>query len=114
MFDWEYGIALHAMHGNRASSLDEGEFSWFSSSCRGNMGYILELRWGWTFKTRVCSATSELLSIYVGYLRIVNYAWQDNTDASRSEVWDRWSFSSWHSDIGIANNIQELSGIVNF
>ena len=110
----ENAIALHAMQGNQASSRGEGEVSWIFPSCGGNMGYILELRWGWTFKTRVCSATSELLSIYVGYLRIVNYAWQDNTDASRSEVWDRWSFSSWHSDIGIANNIQELSGIVNF
>ena len=72
MFDLEYGIALPAMHGNRASSLDEGEVSWFFSSCGGNMGYILELRWGWTFKTRVCSATSELLSIYVGYLSNLN------------------------------------------
>ena len=25
MFDWEYGIALHTMQGNRASSLSEGE-----------------------------------------------------------------------------------------
>ena len=32
----------------------------------------------------------------------------------KSEVWDQGSLSSWHSDIGIANNIQELSGIVNF
>ena len=38
MFDWEHGIALHAMHGNRASSLGEGEVSWFFSSCGGNRG----------------------------------------------------------------------------
>ena len=25
LFDWEQGIALHAMQGNRASSLSEGE-----------------------------------------------------------------------------------------
>ena len=78
------------------------------------MGYNLELWRGWPFKTRVCSLTSELLSIYVRYLRNLNYAWQDNMDASRSEVWEQGSLSSWHSDIGIANNIQELSGIVNF
>ena len=43
MFDWEQGIALHAMQGNRASSLSDGEASWFFSSCGGNLGYILEL-----------------------------------------------------------------------
>ena len=26
-FDWEYGIPLHAMEGNRASSCGEGEVS---------------------------------------------------------------------------------------
>ena len=46
LFDWELGIALHAMQGNRASSLSEREVSWFFSSCGGNLGYILELRQG--------------------------------------------------------------------
>ena len=46
MFDWEQGIALHAMQGNRASSLIEGEVSWFFSSCGGNLGDTLELRQG--------------------------------------------------------------------
>ena len=40
--------------------------------------------------------------------------WQDNTDASRSEAWDRGSLSSWRSDIEIPNNTQEVSGILNF
>ena len=44
--DWEQGIALHAMQGNQASSLSEGEVSWFFSSCSGNLGYILELQQG--------------------------------------------------------------------
>ena len=44
MFDWEQGIALHAMQGNHASSLSEGEVSWIFQSCGGNLGYILELR----------------------------------------------------------------------
>ena len=43
-FDWEQGIALHAMQGNRASSLSKGIVSWFFSSCGGNLGYIHELR----------------------------------------------------------------------
>ena len=46
LFDWEQGIALHAMQGNRASSLSEEEVSWFFSSCGGNLGYILELGQG--------------------------------------------------------------------
>ena len=33
MFDWENAIALHAMQGNRASSLGEEEVSWVFSSC---------------------------------------------------------------------------------
>ena len=45
MFDWEHGIALHAMQGNRASSHGKGEVSKLFSSCSGNLGYILELRW---------------------------------------------------------------------
>ena len=72
MFDWEPGIALHEMQGNQASSLTEGEVSWFSSSCGGNLGYIPELWRGWSFKTRVCSATSGLLSSYDGHLRNLN------------------------------------------
>ena len=46
LFDWGQGIALHTMQGNRASSLGHGEVSWFFSSCGGNLGYILESRWG--------------------------------------------------------------------
>ena len=72
MFDWKHGNALHAMQGNQASSLGEGEVSWFFSSCSGNLDYILELPWGWPFKTRVCSATSGLLSSYDGHLRNLN------------------------------------------
>ena len=50
MFEREHGIALHAIQGNQASSLAKGEVSWFFSSCGGNLGYILELRRGWSFK----------------------------------------------------------------
>ena len=82
MFDGEHGIALHAMQGKLASSLSEGEVSWFFSSCGGNLRYILELRWGWPFKTRVCSATSGLLSSYEGHFRNLHEALQGNTDAS--------------------------------
>ena len=53
LFDVEHGIALRTMQGNQASSLGEGEVSWFFLSCCGNLGYIPEIQWGWLFKTRV-------------------------------------------------------------
>ena len=83
MFDWEPGIALHEMKGNRASSRSEGEVSWFFSSCSRNLWYILELWQGWTFKTRICSATSGLLSSCEGHLKNLLEGWQGNRDASR-------------------------------
>ena len=42
LFDCEQGIALHTMQGKRASSLSEGEVSWFFSTCDGNLASILE------------------------------------------------------------------------
>ena len=55
VFDWEYGIALHAMQGNRASFPREGDVSCDFSSCGWNLGYILELQRGWPFETPLCS-----------------------------------------------------------
>ena len=72
VFDWEHGIALHIMIANRAWVLTKREVSWFFSSCGGILGYILDLRRGWPFKTPVCSVTSGLLSSYDGYLRNLN------------------------------------------
>ena len=69
MFDWEHGIALHAMQGNVASSLGEGEVSCVFSNCSRNLGYILELLQGWPFENRVCSVQSGLLSNYGRHLR---------------------------------------------
>ena len=114
LFDWEQGITLHAMQGNRASSLSERELSWFFLSCGGNLGYVLELRWVYPLKTFVCSATSGLLSSYDGHLRNLNYTWQDNTDASGGEAVDRVSLSSWKGDIGIPIHFQKESGFITF
>ena len=72
MFDWENAIALHAMQGNRASSRGEGEVSCVFSSYGSNLGYIHELRRGWPFETRACSATSGLLASYDGHLGKLN------------------------------------------
>ena len=76
--------------------------------------YILELRRGWPFETRVCSAKSGLLSSYDGHLGKLNYVWQENTDASGGEPGGQASFMSWHSYLGIPINFHEESGIVTF
>ena len=72
MFDWEYGIALHAMQLNRASFPSEGDVSYDFSSCGRNLGYFRELQRGWPFENPVCSAKSGLLSSYDGHLRNLN------------------------------------------
>ena len=77
-------------------------------------GYVLELRPGKSLKTFVCSATSGHLSSYDGHLRSLNYAWQDNMDASGGEAGDQGSLSSWISDIGIPIQFQKESGFVTF
>ena len=86
VFDWENAIALDTMQGNRPSSCREGKVSWVFSSCGRNLGYILELRWGWPFKTRVCFVTSCLLSCYEGQLRNLHQACQENKDASQGKA----------------------------
>ena len=72
VFDWEYGIALHAIQGNRASFTSEVDVSYDSSSCGENLGYILELQRGWPFESPLCSEKSGLLSSYDGLLRNLN------------------------------------------
>ena len=72
MFDWEYGIALHAMQGNRASFPKEGDVSYDFSSCGKNLGYIRVLQRGWPFETPLCSAKSGHLRTYEGNLRNLN------------------------------------------
>ena len=62
LFDWEQGIALQAMQGNRASSLSEGEVSWFFLSGGWNLGYIIELRQGQALTTFLFSAMLGILS----------------------------------------------------
>ena len=103
-FDGEDGIALLAMQGNRASACVEGDVSWFFWCCDGNLGYILELRPGWPFKPRVCSASSGLLSSCKEHLRILLKAWQGNRDTSRGEAGDPGSLSTCNRDIGIPIN----------
>ena len=69
--------------------------------------YILELRRGWLSEPRVCSAMSGLLSSYDGHLGKLNYAWQENTDATGGVPGGQASLISWHSYIGIPINFHE-------
>ena len=69
MFNWEYNIALHEMHGNQASSHSEAYVSLDLASCGQIVVFILELERGWQFETPLCSAKSGLLSSYDGHLR---------------------------------------------
>ena len=114
MFNVEHGNARHAVQENRNSSHDEGVVAWCFLSCNGNLGYILELRWGWPFKTPVCSGTSGLFISWEGHLRILLEDYQGNRDASRHEAGDPGSLSSCHRNIGIPINFQEGSGIISF
>ena len=72
VFDCEYGIALHAMQGKRASFPSEGDVSYDFSSCSRNLGYIRKLERGWPFETPLCSAKSGHLHSYEGHLRNLN------------------------------------------
>ena len=78
------------------------------------MGYILHLRCRSSFKARVCSAMSGLLSSYEGHIRDLLEAWQGNTNASLGEAGGQESLSGCHSDIEISINFQQESGIVIF
>ena len=105
VFDWEHRIVLYAMQGNRASSHSEGEFSWFFLSCSLNLGYILDIWPGWSFKALVCSATSELLSSYEGHLgistrlgRVIRMLFEVRRDTKDlfqlpQKYWDSYQFS---------------------
>ena len=72
VFDWEYGIALHAMQGNRALFPSEGDVSHDFSSCGRNLGIIHELQRGWPIETELCSAKLGLLCSYEGHLWKLN------------------------------------------
>ena len=114
MFDWEHRTTLQTTQGNRASSPGEGDISWDFSRYGRNLGYILELQWGWPFEPPLCSAMSGPLSSYNGQIRNLILVWQNNTDASGGEVGDQASLSSFHGDIGIPINFQEESALVTF
>ena len=62
----------------------------------------------------MCSPKSGLLSAYDGHLGKLNYAWQENADASGGEAGGQASLISWLSYIGIPINFHEESVIVTF
>ena len=111
---FKVGIPLELKPGNQLSSRDDLGHPELSSSCGGNLGYILELQRGRPFKTRVCSATLGLLSSYEAHLRNLFETWQGHTDAFRGEAGDPGPLCISHNDIGIPIHSQEESGIIIF
>ena len=53
MFDWEYGIALHAMQGNRASFPSEGDVSYDFSSCSKTWGIYMRVTAGMAIRNSI-------------------------------------------------------------
>ena len=76
--------------------------------------YIAEIQRGWPFETRVCSAKTRLLCSYDGHPGKLNYAWQENTDASGGEPGGQVSLISWDIYILFPINFHGVSGIVTF
>ena len=76
--------------------------------------YILKLRRGWPFETRVVLAKAGLLFSYDGHLAKLNYAWKENEDDSGGEPGGQAFLISWHSYIGIPISFHKESGIVTF
>ena len=77
-------------------------------------GIYFRVRRGLPFETQVCSAKSGLLSIYDGHLGKLNYALQENTDASGREPGGQASLIISPNCIGIPINFHEESGIITF
>ena len=60
---------------------------------RQEAGVPSRVTMGWPFKTRVCSAISQLQSRFQGHLWILLESWQGSRDASRVEEGDPGSLS---------------------
>ena len=73
---------------------------------RQEPGVYSRVSTGWSFKIRVCSSMSGLLSSYEGHLRNFHEAWQGIMRASRGETGDQGPLSSCHSDILIPINFR--------
>ena len=90
-----------------------GVVSWFYSICSGNLGYS-RVTVGMTLQNSCLFSNVRTLFSCEGHLGILPEAWQCNRVASRGEVEDQESLSSFHRDIGIPINFQEDSVIVSF
>ena len=59
VFDWDYGIALHAMQENRASFPSEGDVTYYFSSCGRNLGNIRKIQREWPFELHFVQRSQE-------------------------------------------------------
>ena len=95
VFYWEHGIAEHAVQGNCASSLAEGEDSWIFSSCGKNLGYFLEL---WRVSISIllflqqcqhsCLVMMDTSGIYARLLRTIRMLLEVRSDTEDHFLFD--------------------------
>ena len=113
-FDWEHGTPQHAMQGIGPPLAARGKSHEFSRVAAGTWCIFSSYGGDGHLKLGFFSAKSGLLSSYDGHLGKLNYAWQENTDASGGEPGCQVSLISWHIYIGIPINFHEVSGIITF
>ena len=92
---WEHGIAQHAMQGNCASSVAEGEVTWIFSNCSRNLGYILELwRVGISIlvflqhRQHSCLVMMDTSAIYARLLRTIRTLLEVRSDTEDHFLFD--------------------------
>ena len=112
LFDWEQDIAVHAMQGNRASSLSKEEVSWVSRNARWEPRVHSRVTAGVAINN-FCFFSDVRTPLWLRWTpQESKLVLENNTDVSGGEAGDKGSLSSWHSDIGIPIHFQEGSGIV--
>ena len=74
LFDWEQGIALHAIQGNRGLMPERAASLMIFLELRREPGVCSRVMVGVAIKNFVCLLTSGLLSSYDVHLRNLNYA----------------------------------------
>ena len=107
-FEREFGIALEALQGKRASSHVEGEISWFFSSCLGTLEVPLNLRLGHQKTSCVALGKSSLLLSCEGKRRIALESLHCNGAISRIKAGGR----GWESH-GVSRVVGGIFGFLS-
>ena len=74
LFDWEQGITLHSIQGNRGLIPERAASLIFFLDLWRETGLCIRVMAGVAMKNYVCTLTSGFLSSYDVHLRNINYA----------------------------------------